>query len=94
MYDKVILKNSMELNDNVHKVPLEDECDYGELLINYASNNEAIFSKNDSNKIAEFCPSYKYEEIFSIAKNNVFYQSEEPDGKDGDMWIKDDRDTY
>lgn len=87
MFDKVILLNSNDLVNDNPKLINKDNVSYGEVGINYLTNNERISLRNDKDEIAEFIPKYEYDKYFSYVKPEIFLQEEEPNGKDGDIWI-------
>lgn len=89
MSDKVILLNSNDLVDGEAKKVNPSDVSYGEIAINYSSGNEVIMTKNDTDSIAEFVKGSYYDSYISEVKPSVFLQEDEPDGKDGDLWIRD-----
>ena len=87
MNDKVILLNSNEVVDVSPKLLNPDNVQYGELGVNYHKGTETISTRNDENDIAEFVPYSIYDEIVDGIQNEVFYETDEPIGKTGDIWI-------
>lgn len=87
MDDKVILLNSNEVVDASPKLLNPDNVQYGELGVNYHKGTETISTKNDENGIAEFVPYSVYDEAINNIQNEVFYETDEPIGKTGDVWI-------
>lgn len=87
MDDKVILLNSNEVVDASPKLLNPDNVQYGELGVNYHKGTETISTKNDENGIAEFVPYSVYDEAIDNIQNEVFYETDEPIGKTGDVWI-------
>lgn len=87
MDDKVILLNSNEVVDANPKLLNPDNVQYGELGVNYHKGTETISTKNDENGIAEFVPYSVYDEAIDNIQNEVFYETDEPIGKTGDVWI-------
>lgn len=87
MSDKVILLNTNEIVDVNAKLLNPDNVQYGELGVNYHGGVETISTKNDESGNAEFVPYSFYEEELNKLTNETFYQSEEPIGKTGDIWI-------
>ena len=87
MDDKVILLNSNEVVDANPKLLNPDNVQYGELGVNYHKGTETISTKNDENGIAEFVPYSVYDEVIDSIQNEVFYETDEPIGKTGDVWI-------
>lgn len=87
MNDKVILLNSNEVVDANPKLLNPDNVQYGELGVNYHKGTETISNRNDENGIAEFVPYSVYDEIVDGIQNEVFYETDEPIGKTGDIWI-------
>lgn len=87
MNDKVILLNSNEVVDTKPKLLNPDNVQYGEMGVNYHKGMETISTKNDENGIAEFVPYSVYDKAMSDIQNKVFYESVEPIGKTGDIWI-------
>lgn len=87
MSDKIILLNSNDLVDNNPKLLKPDNVSYGELGINYHKDVETVSTKNDADEIAEFVPYTIYEDQINNINNETFYQTEEPSGKTGDLWV-------
>ena len=50
---KIQLKRSSVLDGGVAKKPLADQLEYGELAVNYASADPAIFIKNSTNDVVQ-----------------------------------------
>ena len=50
---KIQLKRSSVLDDGVAKKPLADQLEYGELAVNYASADPAIFIKDSTNAVVQ-----------------------------------------
>lgn len=88
MNDKVILKNSNTLLEDDVFFPDKEIIDYGELFLNYSSDKEALFIKNDSNEVISI-RSKKYN-IDKINKSlpEITYSNNVPEkAKEGDIWI-------
>ncbi len=71
-HNKILLKRSSDVIDNIPKVPTSEQLEYGEIAVNYASGFETISLKNDSNQIVEF----KSKEYFESKIQKLFTDTE------------------
>lgn len=89
MNDRVFIKNSNTLIGNDIYFPSVDEVDYGELLLNYHTDRETLFIKNDTDKFVSFKSKKHTLNTINDKVPVVTVSETAPERpKEGDIWIE------